>query len=431
MADAVGKKGKAEMKTTMVRTMISGALACASLMCAAEAKKPSAPNAELRRFLDRYGMKYGECDRGEDGSGVAVRWVAYRPSATSQKLPVLVFLPGLGELGPDPVRLFGNRGIFDLATSRDFQKRHPCVFVALQTDAGVERHCLLAGRTTPSLAALNAALEEALAGLGKVRIDRERIYLTGLSAGGGACCSLICAYPGRFAAAIPVSGVVHPRLLSPAVPENIWMMYNSGEYNRIKRHVDFDAVSREMAGRGGDFRVGELTGEGHNAWDAAWRETALWDWMFTKRAARPSTGAPAKRRTTGVKQVAASGGREWKCTASAAAESDSTLPRFGADGLAGTAYRSAAAAKKGDWWQVEMPSPPTGTVHVRTGDAKGRCTIARGSAMVSPDGRRWLKAAAISRGEAVFRIGGSLRFVRLEVDADQDEPFAVREVVLK
>jgi len=207
-------------------------------------------------------MTYGEYTKATDVEPVTVRWAMYKPRATSQKLPVLVFLPGLGELGPDPSRLFGCHSIFDIATSPDFQRRHPCVFLALQTDAGVDRQCHMANCAGPSLAALNGAIDDALSKLGSLRVDRSRIYLTGLSAGGGACCSMVCAYPGRFAAALPIAGVILPGLLSKTSPENIWMLYNSGELDSFRKAIDLDAISRDMSARGGEFRVGELTGEG-------------------------------------------------------------------------------------------------------------------------------------------------------------------------
>ena len=47
-------------------------------------------------------------------------------SATMTPLPLLVFLPGRGELGQDLNRLFGQRGIIEKVTSAAFQEKHPC-----------------------------------------------------------------------------------------------------------------------------------------------------------------------------------------------------------------------------------------------------------------------------------------------------------------
>ena len=406
------------------KAFVAGVLAAALALPALAAQKDCpVQDAALKRELDRYKMTCGKCSRTTCGEDVTVRWTMFKPGATSQKLPVLVFLPGLGELGPDLSRLFRNRGIFDLVTSPGFQKRHPCVFVALQTETGVERHYLAKGCVAPSLAAMSAALDEALSKAGNVRIDRDRIYLTGLSAGGGACCSMVCAYPGRFAAAFPIAGLICPKLLSDTVPENIYLMYNSAELARMRKYVDFDSLSREMAARGGDIRVGELTGKGHNAWDAAWREEAAWNWLFSKRARAPAVaaGQPAKQASRA----------EWKCSASVSPESDGTQPRFGADGLAGTAFRSVSSAKKGDWWQVEFPAPTRGSIKIVTGDELGRFKVARGSAMVSSDGEHWSKAVAVRDGAASLRADRSIRFVRLTVDANQSSPLAVRELELR
>ena len=416
----------------MKRMGLAVAAVAAAVSCAALAERAGGEqSAALRRELERYGMVSGECRRAAGERSVTVRWTAFRPKSSSLRLPVVVFLPGLGELGPDLANLFRNRGLFDLVTSSEFQKRHPCVLVALQTEAGVERHCLKAGRPELSLSTMWDALDEALTKVGRQRIDRDRIYLTGLSAGGGACCSMMCAYPGRFAAAIPISGVVCPELLSKTKPENIWMMYNSGELNRAKEFVDFDSISREMAARGGDFRVGELTGEGHNAWDAAWREEAAWDWLFSKRAKPLGTNSSRARSAASARAMNHPPRAEWKCSASVVAESAVSQPRFGADGLASTAYRSASAAKKGEWWQVEFPTPVHGAIRISTGDSKGRCKVVRGTAMVSSDGQHWAKAVAVRDGTASFRADRDVTFVRLVVDASQDTPLVVREFELR
>ncbi len=410
----------------LVAVAMAVAMGCSAM---AAQRDGLAQSAEIRRELERYGMTCGKCTRTTLGEEVVVRWVMHRPRATSRKLPVLVFLPGLGELGPDLANLFRNRGIFDLVTSPEFQQRHPCVFVALQTEAGVERHYLAKGCIAPSLAAMSAALDDALAKAGSSRVDRDRIYLTGLSAGGGACCSMMCAYPGRFAAAFPIAGLVIPDLFSKTVPENIWMMYNSGELNRLRKYIDIDSFARDMSSRGGDVRVAELPGEGHNAWDAAWREEAAWDWLFSKRtrqaaAARARPDRPARQAVHPPRS-------EWKCSASLRAESAVSQPRFGADGLSGTAYRSASSARKGDWWQVEFPSPVRGTVVIATGDDRGRCKVVRGSAMVSSDGEHWTKGVAVRDGTATFRVDRSVRFARLRVEADQATPLVVRECGLR
>ena len=44
-----------------------------------------------------------------------------------------------------------------------------------------------------------------------------------------------------------------------------------------------DAFADKVRKQGGDFRIGTFPNEGHNAWDAAWKEDAMWDWMFSKR----------------------------------------------------------------------------------------------------------------------------------------------------
>ena len=56
-----------------------------------------------------------------------VPFLLYTPQTTSTNpLPLLVFLPGKGELGKDLNKLFSQKGIIEKVTSKAFQEAHPC-----------------------------------------------------------------------------------------------------------------------------------------------------------------------------------------------------------------------------------------------------------------------------------------------------------------
>ena len=127
-------------------------------------------------------------------------------------------------------------------------------------------------------------------------VDRDRIYLTGLSMGGGGTWSIGLSHPDLFAALVPVCGVVDPRQwiddrdralydldalelgMPPGLAENALnqrVFFFHGDADRVVPVGD----SRRMRDRfkalgwlGKSVRYVELPGVGHNAWDDAYRD---------------------------------------------------------------------------------------------------------------------------------------------------------------
>ena len=111
----------------------------------------------------------------------------YEPSGKAW--PLLLFLHGAGESGDDlaKVKLHGPPKLIENKT-RDF----PCIVVSPQSPGRGWNADILAG-----------LLDDLAA---KYRVDKDRVYLTGLSMGGFGSWSLAAAYPDRFAAIAPICG---------------------------------------------------------------------------------------------------------------------------------------------------------------------------------------------------------------------------------
>ena len=107
----------------------------------------------------------------------------------SKTFPVMIFLHGSGERGEN-LDLVKKNGPPSFVENRpDF----PFILVSPQCPEG----------TWWEIEDLQAMLEKIL---DKYRIDRSRIYLTGLSMGGFGTWSWACKYPDQFAAIAPVCG---------------------------------------------------------------------------------------------------------------------------------------------------------------------------------------------------------------------------------
>ena len=368
----------------------------------------------IRADLRRYGLEAGVCS-APDGRRVSF---LLRRAKVPRPAPLLLYLPGSGEVGADLSRQFAQQTIFGRVCSLEFQARHPCHFLALSPPDGVTT--LLGGepgRPTADQRLLMSAVDAVIASLKRPPVDTNRLYATGLSFGGNGVYALASRLPGRFAAILPVAALPPDgEPPPPGRPTACWHFYNEGDYRRAgiaaARLDEFAALVRRT---GGDFRMGVYPDRGHDAWSKAWREDAAWDWMFSKRAdggAQPSAPPP--------KAV---------CTASVPGADDAHGPDRAADGLDATCYVSRDPVSRGDWWMAEFAAPVTGRMIVLTGTREGRGRLTSGFVEVSSDGGNWTRAGKVQRrtGTAAFDAEG-VRFLRVLPEPPRPEVLTLREV---
>ncbi|HTY58438.1 MAG TPA: phospholipase, partial [Bacteroidota bacterium] len=131
---------------------------------------------------------------------VGSEYLLYLPEGyggNGKQWPLLLFLHGVGESGKD----------------LELVKRHgPPLLVA----QGMEFPFILVSPQCPedeywSVPTLKALIDNLLE---RYDIDRSRIYLTGLSRGGNGTWKLAIAYPGLFAAIVPICGRGDPSRVS-------------------------------------------------------------------------------------------------------------------------------------------------------------------------------------------------------------------------
>lgn len=223
--------------------------------------------------------------------GRTQRYAVFVPAAARQgrPLPVVLFLHGSGERGDDGhAQTTAGLGPW---LRRD-AARFPALVVMPQVPDGEE---WTGANARMALAALDAASAE-FGG------DPARTYLTGMSMGGYGTWELALMAPARFAALVPVcAGVLAPRAVRPTlyvtavadaadphaelvarlrhVP--VWMFH--GARDEVVRPDDARRVHQVSQQIGADFRYTEYPDGTHNAWDATYADTAMWDWLFAQR----------------------------------------------------------------------------------------------------------------------------------------------------
>lgn len=155
--------------------------------------------------------------------------------------------------------------------------------------------------------ALLALLDQVTAGY---RVDKARIYLTGLSMGGYGSWSLAVAHPERFAAVAPICGggdIVRVLLAEGAKAEAlrslpVWA-FHGGKDNVVKV-----AESERMVATLKQFgcKAVELTvypEAGHDSWTESYNNPKLYDW-FLSHQRRPAARKRTKPRATRPRAVA-------------------------------------------------------------------------------------------------------------------------------
>lgn len=177
--------------------------------------------------------------------------------------PLMLFLHGSGERGADisRVKIHGPPKVAD--KDPDF----PFILISP----------LLPADQDWDIAKLSAILDRALATL---PVDRSRIYLTGLSRGGHASWRWAAAEPGKFAAVAPVAGRGDPGTACALKAMPVWAFH--GDRDDVVIPEGSFAMVRAIRACGGKPRLTIYPDLGHNAWDPAYDDPALYMWLLSQ-----------------------------------------------------------------------------------------------------------------------------------------------------
>lgn len=184
--------------------------------------------------------------------------------------PLLLFLHGSGERGSDIARVKVHGPPKYADTHADF----PFILISPQLPADEDW----------DTAKLDRILKHALATL---PVDPDRVYLTGLSRGGHAAWRWAAAEPERFAAVAPVAGRGDPAIACALKDVPIWALH--GDRDDVVTPEGSFAMARAIRACGGrQSRLTIYPDLGHNAWDPAYADPALYLWLLSHRRLVPN-----------------------------------------------------------------------------------------------------------------------------------------------
>lgn len=183
----------------------------------------------------------------------------------AKQWPLLIFLHGSGERGDDvaKVKVHGPPKIADRDPDFPFVLVSP--LLGTDQDWDIEK--------------LDRLVDYASK---KFRIDPSRIYLTGLSRGGHASWRWVVAEPTRFAAVAPVAGRGDPGGACRIMDLPVWAFH--GDRDDVVLPEGSFAMARAIRACGGrKVRLTIYPDLGHNAWDPAYDDPALYTWLLEHR----------------------------------------------------------------------------------------------------------------------------------------------------
>ncbi|KAB2899645.1 MAG: prolyl oligopeptidase family serine peptidase [Dokdonella sp.] len=275
----------------------------------------------------------------------------------SHAYPLILFLHGAGERGTDNEAQLDNQanGAMRLLDDANLAEQ-PVFMVAPQCWGWWSGDQLEAAvRIVDQLAA-------------QFSIDPQRIYITGLSMGGMGTWSAVTAHPGKFAAAVPMSGNGDPADAATVRALPFWFFHAAND-GSVPVWGSRNLVSA-LRDAGGDIIYTEYASGGHAIWPVAYTHPQLFPWLVSQSRGAPHASIAPMLRITDP--TAAPTWNTEADTLDLAGNAD-----LGASGVSSVTWSvlggaSGSAGGGSAWTATSVPvSAPTNLVRVIASGASG------------------------------------------------------------
>jgi predicted peptidase len=198
----------------------------------------------------------------------SLRYLLYLPEDydrdPGKDWPLILFLHGSGERGDD-LETVKNYG---LAKKLESWPDCPFIVVSPQCPAGLAWFFKF-----DALTGLLDLIEQ------NYRVDRQRVYLTGLSMGGNGTWELATLHPERFAAIAPICGrgiSLSPMEQLKEMP--IWVFH--GAKDPVVPISESERMVEGLRNIGNEVRFTVYPDAGHNSWTATYDNPELYAWFL-------------------------------------------------------------------------------------------------------------------------------------------------------
>ncbi len=201
---------------------------------------------------------------------IKLEYLLYLPKtyrSSKKRFPLMLFLHGSGERGSDLEKI----------------KVHG---LPKLLEEGLDLECVVVSPQCPSDSRWDAeALGALLDDLEKtLRVDSDRIYVTGLSMGGFGTWELAIRNPKRFAAIVPICGGGEPLFTREITHLPVWVFHGAkDDVVPLKYSSRMVKALKKYGNKQVKFKI--YKNAGHDSWSKAYANPKLFAWMLEQKRA--------------------------------------------------------------------------------------------------------------------------------------------------
>ena len=237
-------------------------------------------------------QEVGVYDVGGKGDGMNDEYLYYLPEGYDESkrgLPLILFLHGAGERGDDIERVRGQGLPKYLEAVKG--KGLPFVIVSPQCERG----------KWWGNKGVKPFLDFVIK---KYKIDKRRVYITGLSMGGFGSWAMAGEYPEMFAAVAPICGAGDVKNAGRLKDVPLWVFHGAKDrVIKIKGSRDMvDAIKKV----GGKPKFTIYPDAGHDSWTETYKNKKLYEWFLSHEKVKKD-----KKKVGEVQDVGVYGGRDY------------------------------------------------------------------------------------------------------------------------
>ena len=201
-----------------------------------------------------------------------IEYLLYLPAGynkSKEEWPLILFLHGAGERGND-IDAVAKHGPPKLASMKG--KSLPFIIISPQCPEG--KRWRDRQQLTRLLDLLNNVEKN-------YRVDKKRIYLTGLSMGGYGTWHLAAAAPERFAAIAPICGGGNAHDAERLAGLPIWVFH--GARDQVVPLAQSGQMIDAIKQQGGKPKFTVYPEAGHDSWSASYNNPELYRWFLSQQ----------------------------------------------------------------------------------------------------------------------------------------------------
>ena len=250
--------------------------------------------AFLVLFWSLLGVAYGQSAFEKKvyvtASGDSLNYRLLRPEVEQEgeKYPLVLFLHGAGERGSDNEKQLTHGSQMWLNPVN--RENYPAFVLVPQCPesgywAYTDRPSSFEPDQMPAdvpLSPVFATLKELIdTYLAMLQVDKQRVYVIGLSMGAMGTYDMAIRYPEIFAAAIPICGTVNPTRLSAA--KDVKFRIFHGDADTVVPVSGSRQAYKALKAAGADVEYIEFPGVTHGSWNPAFTQPDFMSWLFSQK----------------------------------------------------------------------------------------------------------------------------------------------------